>query len=112
MNQDVIAVDQDELGIEGFRYSSDGILEVWFKPLVDGEWAMCVLNRSPPATEGEVRLENRKFSDELSRREAGFDTTCTACTICGRKKEMGTTEDTLNAELSGHDVLMLRLQKQ
>jgi hypothetical protein len=41
----VIAVDQDPLGVQGFRHSTDGELELWFKPLEGGDWAMCALNR-------------------------------------------------------------------
>src|SRR5919202_887529 len=46
-NREVIAVDQDSLGVQGFPYSSatsDGV-EIWFKPLAGGDWAMAVLNR-------------------------------------------------------------------
>lgn len=37
-NQDVIAVDQDKLGVQGFKYSTEGGLEIWYKPLSGGEW--------------------------------------------------------------------------
>ena len=79
LNKDVIAVDQDKLGIEGFRYSSDSILEVWFKPLADGDWAMCVLNRSTRPQKVRFDWKNKKVSDDLSKREAGFDTTGVPC---------------------------------
>ena len=36
-NRDVIAVDQDALGIEGFKYSAVDGLEIWIKPLVNHE---------------------------------------------------------------------------
>ena len=111
LNKDVIAVDQDKLGIEGFRYSSDSILEVWFKPLADGDWAMCVLNRSTRPQKVRFDWKNKKVSDDLSKREAGFDKTVYRVRDLWTKKDLGTTEATLNAELPGHDVLMLRLDK-
>ena len=111
MNKDVIAVDQDKLGIEGFRYSSDGVLEVWFKPLADGDWAMCVLNRSTRPQKVFFDWKNQKAGDELSRREASFDTTVYGIRDLWTKKDLGTTEKPLNAGLPGHDVLLLRLHK-
>src|SRR4051794_39585205 len=42
MNRDVIAVNQDSLGVQGFRYAARDSVEFWFKPLVGGEWAMTV----------------------------------------------------------------------
>ena len=35
-NREVIAIDQDKLGAQGFRVRRDGALEVWKKPLSDG----------------------------------------------------------------------------
>ncbi len=112
MNKDVIAVDQDKLGIEGFRYSSDGVLEVWFKPLAGGDWAMCVLNRSTRPQKVFFNWKNEKVGDDLSKRDTTFDTTVYRIRDLWTKADSGTTEKPLNAELPGHDVLMLRLQKQ
>jgi len=44
-NPDVIAVDQDKLGIQGRRLRIDGSVEVWVKPLADGSKAVVLLNR-------------------------------------------------------------------
>ncbi|MFZ1074120.1 MAG: glycoside hydrolase family 27 protein, partial [Verrucomicrobiia bacterium] len=112
MNKDAIAVDQDKLGIEGFQYSSDGVLEVWFKPLADGDWAMCVLDRSIRPQKVRFDWKKEKVSDDLSKRETRFDTTTYKVRDLWTKKDMGTTEETLNTEIMGHDVLMLRLSKQ
>jgi len=112
MNKDVIAVDQDKLGIEGFRYSSDGVLEVWFKPLESGDWAMCVLNRSTRPQKVFFDWKSKKVSDDLSKRDAAFDSTVYGLRDLWTKKDLETTEKPLNAELPGHDVLMLRLHKQ
>ena len=111
-NPDAIAVDQDKLGIEGFQYSTDGSREVWFKPLVDGDWAMCVLNRSTRPQKVQFVWKTQKVSDDLSKREAGFDTTVYRVRDLWTKKDLGTTEKPLNAELPEHDVLLLRLSKQ
>jgi alpha-galactosidase len=105
-------VDQDKLGIEGFQYSSDGVLEVWFKPLADGDWAMCVLNRSTRPQKVRFDWKTEKVSDDLSKREARFDTTVYQVRDLWTKEGLGTTKETLNAGLPGHGALLLRLHKQ
>jgi alpha-galactosidase len=45
VNKEVIAVDQDAMGLQGRRVKKDGDLEVWSKQLADGGRAMVLLNR-------------------------------------------------------------------
>jgi alpha-galactosidase len=45
INRDVIAVDQDALGIEGTPLSVDGEQEIWTKPLTGGALAVGLFNR-------------------------------------------------------------------
>lgn len=40
-NKEVIAVNQDPMGVEGYRYRVQDSLETWVKPLSDGDWAVC-----------------------------------------------------------------------
>lgn len=50
-NREVIAVNQDPLGIQGHRLRQDGDLEIWGKPLSGGRQALLLLNRgAQPAT--------------------------------------------------------------
>jgi len=44
-NPEVIAVDQDPLGVQGHRVWEEGSLEVWMKPLADGSKAVGLFNR-------------------------------------------------------------------
>jgi alpha-galactosidase len=44
-NREVIAVDQDALGIEGRRVWKDGDAEIWARPLTGGREAIVLLNR-------------------------------------------------------------------
>lgn len=46
LNREMIAVDQDSLGIQGLRYRVESGLEYWLKPLAGGDWAFCILNRT------------------------------------------------------------------
>jgi alpha-galactosidase len=44
-NPDVIAIDQDSLGVQGTRISQQGNADVWVKPLANGDRAVALLNR-------------------------------------------------------------------
>ncbi len=44
-NREVIAVDQDWGGRQGYRLRDDGSSEVWVKPMSDGSMAVVLLNR-------------------------------------------------------------------
>jgi alpha-galactosidase len=51
LNRDVIAIDQDKLGVQGRRVWKDGDSEVWVKPLSGGARALLLFNRADaPAT--------------------------------------------------------------
>jgi alpha-galactosidase len=53
LNKEVIAIDQDALGIQGHRVRKDGDSELWVKPLKDGGLAVLLFNRGDvPATIG------------------------------------------------------------
>lgn len=45
-NKEVIAVNQDKLGQQARRFMDMGEKEIWAKPLVNGELAVCFLNRT------------------------------------------------------------------
>ena len=71
-NRDVIAIDQDPLGVQGLRLKKDGYLQYWFKPLSDGAWAFCLLNAGPEATTVQLDWEDLEFNDEISGRSPDF----------------------------------------
>ncbi|HVZ30064.1 MAG TPA: glycoside hydrolase family 27 protein [Asticcacaulis sp.] len=56
-NKDVIAIDQDALGIQGRRAVKDGDYEVWVRPLKGGDRAVILLNRSEAAKDMSVNWE-------------------------------------------------------
>ena len=45
-NKELIVLDQDTLGKQGFCYRDNGDYEIWIKKLADSEKAACLLNRS------------------------------------------------------------------
>jgi alpha-galactosidase len=109
-NREVIAVNQDALGVQGFQHSARDGVEVWFKPLEGGDWAMAVLNRNPASRKVSFDWKAEKVSDALSKREASFDTTYSLRDLWAGR-DAGDTRRALSADVPAHDVLMLRLKK-
>ncbi|WP_207531833.1 glycoside hydrolase family 27 protein [Desertivirga arenae] len=111
-NKEVIAVDQDELGIQGFRHSVKDSVETWYKPLKNGDWAVCFLNRSKSPKTIEMNWEANTISDSFAKRELNARTTTYKVRNLWSKKDQGTTKKVLKANIPAQDVLMLRLGKR
>jgi alpha-galactosidase len=110
-NKEVIAVNQDALGVQGFQYSATDKVEVWFKPLGGGDWAMAVLNRGESPHQLSFDWKREQVADTFSKRAARFDLTEYAVRDLWTGRDLGTTRSPLNATVPPHDVLMLRLRK-
>jgi alpha-galactosidase len=110
-NKEAIAIDQDSLGIQGFKFAAADSVETWFKPLSNGDWAVCFLNRTTRPANIEFDWKNQKVYDELAKRELNASVIdYTLLNIWTR--EESSTKTPLKAIIPGHDVLMLRLKKQ
>jgi alpha-galactosidase len=53
-NKEVIALDQDTLGKQGFCYRDNGDYEIWIRKLANNEKAACLLNRGDEEKEVQV----------------------------------------------------------
>ncbi len=96
---EVIAIDQDPLGKQGYRVHADDKHEVWMKPLEGGALAVCAINlANEPA---EIVVDWSK----LEQMPAG------AFTIrdLWRKTDAGTTSKSFRAQVGPHNVAQLRL---
>jgi alpha-galactosidase len=110
INNEVIAIDQDSLGIQGFRYAVSDSVETWLKPLSNDEWVITFLNRSK--TTKSVIHDWKTFSvnDEFSQRK--LDTSGKDVFLIRDlwlKKNIGDTRKILKAEIPACDVLCLKL---
>ena len=72
-NKEVIAIDQDPLGIQGLRLKKDGDLQYWFKPLEGGDWAFCIVNAGEAPATVDLDWQSLEVDDELSGRATSFD---------------------------------------
>lgn len=100
-NKDVIAIDQDPLGKEGFRALAEPAknIEVWVKELSNGEWAVCALNTASAA--GNITIEwNRLWT--IQGKYLVHD--------IWADKELGDNQKSLTVNLASHDVVLLRLK--
>jgi alpha-galactosidase len=111
MNREVIAVNQDESGIQGFKFAQQDSLEMWAKPLKGGDWAICFLNRAVAPATLEFDWLKHPVTDDLSKLELDAAKTTYAIRNLWTSKAMNTTGTVLKARVPGHDVLMLRLTK-
>ena len=99
LNREVIAVDQDELGIEGDRVCAEGPYEVWMKPLSGGAKAVGLFNRN-----GHPRVITVDFKD------IGFTGTVQVRDLWAHK-DLGALEGSYTGTVPTHGVVMLRILK-
>ncbi len=57
-NKEVIGINQDPLGSQGFKFCDEGDLEYWRKELADGSLALILLNRSSKPVVMKLSLDN------------------------------------------------------
>jgi alpha-galactosidase len=98
-DRDVIAIDQDALGKQGWRFRAETGREIWLKQLSDGAWAVCLLNTGETAADLSIDFPHVwQFSaGKFSIRDLWA------------KKDVGTTEEIFAAHIESHDVALLRL---
>lgn len=74
MNNEMIAIDQDELGVQGLHHSTEQGLEFWFKPLKGGCWAFTILNPTKEPVTYDLNWQHFNLIDmEVSRLGTHFD---------------------------------------
>lgn len=110
-NKDVIAVNQDVLGIQGFRYTNKDSVQTWFKPLADGDWAICIVNRSSVSKPIEFNWQAENVTDTIFNKNLDSKSITYKLRDLWSHKDVGNTKKPLKATIQPYDVLMLRLTK-
>jgi alpha-galactosidase len=107
-NHEVIAIDQDALGIQGFRHSAKDSIETWMKPLNNGAWAVCFLNRRSKPAPVNFDWKKELIIDPLSKNI--LDTKIDyKIRNAWTKADVGTTKKPVKAVIGSHDVLLFVL---
>lgn len=97
-NDEVLAVDQDPLGIQAKQISVRDSLEVWARPLEDGSQAVGLFNRS-----------DKKANVSISWKELGISGKKTVRDIW-RQKDLGKFDETYSAEVPPHGVVLVKIR--
>ena len=98
-NKDLLAVDQDPLGIQGHRIKKNGDLEVWSKQLADGGRAVALLNRSPASKEVSVSWQDIGYPASLRASVQDLWT--------GKKSE--SSDGKYSASVPSHGAVVIRI---
>lgn len=101
-NREVIAVDQDPLGMQGRRVRDEGAKEVWMKPLADGSRAVILFNRGTET--GDVAVA----WDEIGLFPEGK----ALVRDLWKKVDVGVTQRRYETKVEPHGVVMLRITPQ
>jgi alpha-galactosidase len=110
-NKEVLAIDQDKLGVQGYRYAAQDSLETWLKPLADGKWAVAFLNRSRQPRPVRFDWQATPLTDALTKAELNAAKTTYRLRNLWTKKDVGTTKKPFQATVPSHDVVLLLLSK-
>ena len=97
-NPEVIAVDQDALGMQGHRVAQEGQLEVWVKLLADSSKAVGLFNR------GESVMPVTAYF-----RDVGAGETATVRDLW-EKRDLGVFNSSFTAQVPKHGVVLLKVK--
>ncbi|RYJ42076.1 glycoside hydrolase family 27 protein [Flavobacterium beibuense] len=111
-NKAMIAINQDKLGIQGFRYNENNRLETWVKPLENGDWAVAFLNRSEEEKSIDFNWKDHSIKDEEFNKETSFNTITYNVQDVWNNKKAGNTKKAYKSKIAPHDIVVLRLSKK
>ena len=96
LNKDMIAINQDSLGVQGHRISDVNGKQVWTKPLKNGDIAVALLNNNSSTQTVECNFADLGVEGEVEVRDAW------------KKKDLGAVSH-VSIELPAHGSALLRL---
>jgi alpha-galactosidase len=108
-NKDAIAINQDKLGVQGFIYETFDSVNVWAKPLADGDLAICFLNRGKNKHKISFDWSSNTIVDDVFNFTYNFDETEFTIFDVWESEMVGTTKKTLKNTIEPHDVYLLKL---
>ena len=102
MNREVIAVDQDPLGMQGRKVSDSSARQVWVKPLADGSRAVILFNRGSEDSPIAAAWEDIGLFPKTKARVRDL----------WKKADIGAFTGRLEAKVEPHGVVMVRITPQ
>lgn len=99
LNRDVIAIDQDALGVEGDRVQAVGPVEIWGRHLVNGGLAIGIFNRHPGRMKATADLAKLGVSSGMRVRDVWAG------------EEIHVDRRPMSFDIPGHGVVLLRVTR-
>jgi alpha-galactosidase len=96
-NKEAIAIDQDALGKQGYKIGEKENVEIYLKPLMQGDTAVCLFNRNDDAKNTEIRWSDYHLSSGHSMRDLW------------KHEDLGTSSDIFKITVAKHGIVLLRL---
>jgi alpha-galactosidase len=96
-NREVIAIDQDPLGKQGYPIIQEGPFEVWIKPMADHSSAVGLFNRGKEEDKMNVKFSDLGISGTANVRDVWL------------RKDLGVFHETFSAYVPKHGVVLLRI---
>jgi alpha-galactosidase len=96
-NKDVIAVDQDPLGQQGYRASIHEDLEIFVKPLQGGDTAVCLFNRGDQEKKLDVSWKDLSIGPNHHIKDVW------------KNETQGTTTANYQGTIARHAVILIKL---
>ena len=104
-NKDVIAIDQDILGVQCKRIRTNGAEDVLVKPLSDGSFALCFFNKASSPTEMKYSVKDIVSRSFVSTPYADRFSACELWS--GDEIE---TDDVISSTVNGHGVRIFKVR--
>jgi len=101
-NKELIAVNQDVLGKQGFKIEDYGNFEIWQKPLTNGDIAICFFNRETTSNTYEIdwsKIRVKDFEGDYKIKDLW------------QNAIVGATDTKMSIEVPSRDVVVFRLMK-
>jgi alpha-galactosidase len=98
-NEEMIAIDQDKLGKQGYLIVDHSDYQVYMKPLSDGDTAICLFNRGDTIKSVTVNWAELRIGNNFKLRDVW------------KHSAAGTTATLFKANIPKHDVVVLRLSR-
>ena len=109
-NKEVIAINQDSLGVQGFRFMNENDIEIWVKALANDEWAIAFVNMRNAENTINYDWAKHPIMDALVNRTLNIGKRTYKVRDLLKHKDLGTTSTPLKATLAAHDVVVVRLK--
>ena len=110
-NKEIIAINQDALGIQGFKYQSENGVDVWVKPLFDENWAVVFLNRSDKTQKINFDWKKHIIEDKDFKYILNLTSQKYNVRDLWEHINLGNTNKIFQKELAPHDVIAIKLTK-